>query len=103
MISIQALQKLLQPQPEPLQADEDSNMQLIGLRERAGFARDARNAQSDADLGPMAFLSHEKEDPNMGTMSILSQALDETGGRLGNRRALMRNRVFEKDALFGGR
>lgn len=101
MINFDALRRLVQgPVRGELRPDADSNLQMIGLRQRMMADMDARN-KALLDAGQPAY-AQERPDPNLGTMSLLAQAVNERG-RLGDRRALMRNRIFEKDALFGGR
>ncbi len=61
--------------------------QLEGLRQRARAAIDARNAARKAEYEAQGGIYQpymdEQMDPNLGTMSILSQAIDEAGQKQG--------------------
>lgn len=70
--SVQALQKILQPDP-----NQTGN--YLDLQQRTADGITQRNAASDASGVDRPWLSHEQMDPNMGTMSMLSQALRDIG------------------------
>lgn len=94
------LRKLLAPEPVQGELTPDPNqpMMLFGLQQRMRAAIDQRNAARRTQGVPEYAL--EREDPNMGTMSLLAQAIDEKGGRMRRPSDLIRNRMFEKDALM---
>jgi len=84
--SVRALQQLIRPSTPDL----DQTGYLIGLTRRMREAIDARNAARRAANQPAYTM--EREDPNLGTMSLVAQALDEQGSRVRRPRSLMQIR-----------
>lgn len=93
MISLKALRSLI-PTQGNLTPDADQIGGLFGLHQRMTEDMDARNKEL-VDSGQPVY-AQERPDPNLGTMSLLAQAIRERGGNgRVTSQALGRGRMFE--------